>query len=107
MDSVEERKKRIEELKRKKAALLAQGKTAESTKPTNYTPRDENLKKNVDSVIVDTKPLSYEEDLKDASKMPGKSDELNLAPKKPNWDLKRGIEHKLDILEKRTTKEKK
>ena len=34
MDSVEERKKRIEELKRKKAALLAQGKTAENTKPT-------------------------------------------------------------------------
>ena len=34
MDSVEERKKRIEELKRKKAALLSQGKTAESAKPT-------------------------------------------------------------------------
>ena len=34
MDSVEERKKRIEELKRKKAALLSQGKTVETTKPT-------------------------------------------------------------------------
>lgn len=27
-----------------------------------------------------------------------------MAPKKPNWDLKRGIEHKLEILDKRTTK---
>ena len=34
MDIVEERKKRIEELKRKKAALLAQGNSVESARPT-------------------------------------------------------------------------
>lgn len=27
-----------------------------------------------------------------------------MAPKKPNWDLKKGIEHKLDRLEKETQK---
>ena len=85
MDIVEERKKRIEELKRKKAALLAQGNSGESAKPTyslvsvvwfyrirfrNYTPKDDTLKKSVDNVIVDSKQLSYEEDLKAASQMP-------------------------------------
>ena len=108
MDIVEERKKRIEELKRKKAALLAQGNSGESARPTirfrNYTPKDDTLKKSVDNVIVDSKQLSYEEDLKAASQMPTKTDEINLAPRKPNWDLKRGIEHKLEILDKRTTK---
>ena len=29
---------------------------------------------------------------------------FTAAPKKPNWDLRRGIEHKMEILEKRTQK---
>lgn len=29
---------------------------------------------------------------------------LNIAPKKPNWDLRRDVQKKLDKLEKRTQK---
>jgi coiled-coil domain-containing protein 12 len=32
------------------------------------------------------------------------SEELNIVPKHPNWDLKQGISSKLDKLRKRTQK---
>ncbi|KAK8799202.1 pre-mRNA splicing factor protein [Blastocystis sp. subtype 4] len=111
MDAAAERKKRIEELKRKKEELLSQGKvssTENSATSTvrfrNYIPKDDGLKEKMDNVVVDEKPLDYESDLKASSAMPGRNDEINLAPKKPNWDLKRGIEHKMEMLEKETQK---
>ena len=80
----------------------------------NYVPRDDELQKKVDNVVVNEKPLDYETDLKASTVMPGvgeyvqcdhqRNDEINLASRKPNWDLKRGIEHKMEILEKRTQK---
>lgn len=36
----------------------------------NYTPKDDSLKEKVDNVVINQKPLSYEEDLKAASSMP-------------------------------------
>merc|ERR1712232_496486 len=32
----------------------------------------------------------------------GQDDLLNLAPKKPTWDLKRDLQNKLDVIENRT-----
>lgn len=80
----------------------------------NYIPKDDTLKEKVDTVVVKDDPLDFESDLKASMEMPGvsfcdrfdlqRNDTINLAPKKPNWDLKRGIQHKMDKLEKETQK---
>ncbi|KAK8830631.1 hypothetical protein WA577_004360 [Blastocystis sp. JDR] len=111
MDPVEERKKRIEALKKKKAQLEAQRKqggnaseTTQTIRFRNYVPTDANLKERVDTVVVNETTLDYKESMKEATDMPSRNEEINLAPKKPNWDLKKGIEYKLDRLEKETQK---
>ncbi|KAK8808732.1 hypothetical protein WA538_002359 [Blastocystis sp. DL] len=111
MDAIQERENRIEELKKKKAELLSNGNEADvkkSEEPTirfrNYIPKDDTLKEKVDTVVVKDDPLDFESDLKASMEMPGRNDTINLAPKKPNWDLKRGIQHKMDKLEKETQK---
>lgn len=37
----------------------------------NYIPRDDELQKKVDNVVVNEKPLDYETDLKASTVMPG------------------------------------
>ena len=88
MDAVEEGKKRIAELKRKKEELVSKGQSEEEKKVTtsgyfscfsfvtnrirfrNYTPSDDGLRTQIENVVVSNKGLSYEEELKEATKMP-------------------------------------
>uniref|UniRef100_A0A8C3QSS6 Coiled-coil domain containing 12 n=1 Tax=Cyanoderma ruficeps TaxID=181631 RepID=A0A8C3QSS6_9PASS len=71
----------------------------------NYDPEDEELKKRK---LPPAKPASVEETVKEqleAAKPEPIIDEVdlaNLAPRKPDWDLKRDVSKKLEKLEKRT-----
>ncbi|XP_071416134.1 coiled-coil domain-containing protein 12 [Pithys albifrons albifrons] len=71
----------------------------------NYEPEDEELKKRK---LPPGKPASVEDTVKDqleAAKPEPIIDEVdlaNLAPRKPDWDLKRDVSKKLEKLEKRT-----
>ncbi|XP_075070277.1 coiled-coil domain-containing protein 12 [Mixophyes fleayi] len=71
----------------------------------NYTPQDERLK---EWQVPQAKPISVEEKVKDqleAAKPEPIIEEVdltNLAPRKPDWDLKRDVAKKLEKLEKRT-----
>ncbi|KAG2465102.1 coiled-coil domain-containing protein 12 [Polypterus senegalus] len=71
----------------------------------NYTPEDEVLK---ERQVPKAKPVSVEEKVKDqleaAKPAPviEEVDLVNLAPRKPDWDLKRDVAKKLERLEKRT-----
>ncbi|XP_018430038.1 PREDICTED: coiled-coil domain-containing protein 12 [Nanorana parkeri] len=71
----------------------------------NYTPEDEELK---GRQVAPAKPISVEEKVKDqleAAKPEPIIEEVdltNLAPRKPDWDLKRDVAKKLEKLEKRT-----
>ncbi|XP_027578853.1 coiled-coil domain-containing protein 12 [Pipra filicauda] len=71
----------------------------------NYEPEDEELKKRK---LPPGKPASVEDTVKEqleAAKPEPIIDEVdlaNLAPRKPDWDLKRDVSKKLEKLEKRT-----
>nr|XP_025043863.1 coiled-coil domain-containing protein 12 [Pelodiscus sinensis] len=71
----------------------------------NYVPEDEELKKRK---VPQAKPASVEDKVKDqlqAAKPEPIIEEVdlaNLAPRKPDWDLKRDVAKKLEKLEKRT-----
>ncbi|XP_042331454.1 coiled-coil domain-containing protein 12 isoform X2 [Sceloporus undulatus] len=71
----------------------------------NYTPEDEELK---GRTVPQAKPASVEDKVKDqleAAKPEPIIEEVdlaNLAPRKPDWDLKRDVAKKLEKLEKRT-----
>ncbi|KAM6452996.1 coiled-coil domain-containing protein 12 [Liasis olivaceus] len=71
----------------------------------NYVPEDEELK---ERVVPKAKPASVEDKVKDqleAAKpelIIEEVDLANLAPRKPDWDLKRDVAKKLEKLEKRT-----
>ncbi|XP_040211165.1 coiled-coil domain-containing protein 12 [Rana temporaria] len=71
----------------------------------NYTPQDEALK---ERQVAPAKPIPVEEKVKDqleAAKPEPIIEEVdltNLAPRKPDWDLKRDVAKKLEKLEKRT-----
>lgn len=73
----------------------------------NYAPKDEKLK---EKKVAQTKPIDVSEGLSEhlekAKEVKG-IDEVNLetlAPRKPDWDLKRDVAKKLEKLEKRTQK---
>ncbi|XP_070585717.1 coiled-coil domain-containing protein 12 [Erythrolamprus reginae] len=71
----------------------------------NYTPEDVELK---ERVVPNAKPASVEDKVKEqleAAKpelIIEEVDLANLAPRKPDWDLKRDVAKKLEKLEKRT-----
>ncbi|KAM5157545.1 coiled-coil domain-containing protein 12 [Mantella aurantiaca] len=71
----------------------------------NYTPQDEVLK---ERQVPPAKPVTVEEKVKEqleAAKPEPIIEEVdltNLAPRKPDWDLKRDVAKKLEKLEKRT-----
>eukprot|EP01137_Pigoraptor_chileana_P013786 Opistho-2@4819 len=79
------------------------GENAPAIKFRNYTPISETLQENAlpkpgivsldDAVKEDAKPTKQEE-----------VDLINLQPRKPNWDLKRDVAKKLDVLGKKTTR---
>ncbi|XP_027942825.1 coiled-coil domain-containing protein 12 isoform X2 [Eumetopias jubatus] len=71
----------------------------------NYVPEDEDLKRRR---VPQAKPVAVEEKVKEqleAAKPEPIIEEVdlaNLAPRKPDWDLKRDVAKKLEKLEKRT-----
>ncbi len=72
----------------------------------NYTPKDDELKMNV---LPKPKLIDIENEIKDQlengqpqSLIEKEIDLATLAPQKIDWDLKRDVEKKLKILEKRT-----
>lgn len=73
----------------------------------SYRPLDEKLK---DQELPDTEPANVQEEVKEqleSAKVTEVIDELditNLAPRKPDWDLKRDVAKKLEKLERRTQK---
>jgi len=73
----------------------------------NYTPEDEELK---ERQVPKAKPISVEDKVKDQleAAIPEpiieEVDLANLAPRKPDWDLKRDVAKKLEKLERRTQK---
>lgn len=77
----------------------------------SYTPKDEDLKKHANIATPDdigetvesqTKNLTKKTLEKAAEAEKEEIDLLDLQPKKPNWDLKRDVEKKLERLDKRT-----
>ncbi|KAK3824003.1 MAG: mRNA splicing factor [Linnemannia elongata] len=110
-EASKKRKERLEQLKKRKLES-AGGDDSVSMSFRNYTPVNESLKDQESKIttsadIGDTiekkmegvvEKVIQEEDEKRAKDV----DIFTLAPKKPNWDLKRDIEPKLLKLEKRT-----
>ncbi|XP_046820715.1 coiled-coil domain-containing protein 12 [Vespa crabro] len=105
------RKERLQALKKKNE----EGKDAKADSPSklpmpkfrSYKPQDESLK---EKVLEDAKPGDVETEVQDqlnAAKTKVVIEELdisNLAPRKPDWDLKRDVSKKLEKLERRTQK---
>ncbi|CAJ2628310.1 unnamed protein product [Trifolium pratense] len=74
-----------------------------SMKFRNYVPHDKHLQEGKLAPAVLPKfedPVSVPE----PEPQPKEDPFLNIAPKKPNWDLRRDVQKKLDKLEKRTQK---
>ncbi|XP_018320570.1 coiled-coil domain-containing protein 12-like [Agrilus planipennis] len=108
------RKERLKALKRKRESENNNDKQSEGQflnlpKPKfrSYKPQDEELQKNALPLIV---PDSVEDEIKEqlqSSNAKVVIDELDitsLAPRKPDWDLKRDVAKKLEKLERRTQK---
>nr|XP_046195154.1 coiled-coil domain-containing protein 12-like [Oncorhynchus gorbuscha] len=93
--------------KRDRAEEEAEEERHRELKLRNYTPEDEELK---ERQVPKAKPVSVEEKVKeqlDAGKPESVIEEVdlaNLAPRKPDWDLKRDVAKKLEKLERRTQK---
>ncbi|XP_056142302.1 coiled-coil domain-containing protein 12 [Lampris incognitus] len=91
----------------RKRAMEAEeeGEKHRELKLRNYTPEDEELK---ERQVPKAKPASVEDKVKDQLEAANPEpiieevDLANLAPRKPDWDLKRDVAKKLEKLERRT-----
>ncbi|KAK8795730.1 hypothetical protein WA158_000386 [Blastocystis sp. Blastoise] len=108
---VEERRKRIAELKAKREALLQSDEQKNQDgdkKPKiifrNYIPSDQEMKKDIAPLPIIPKQATFDEEIKQIKEQKKDDNLLNFVAKKPDWDLKRNIQSRLDILEKRTQK---
>ncbi|RIA92293.1 mRNA splicing factor, partial [Glomus cerebriforme] len=120
-EASKQRKERLEALRKRKLGTEINNDAGEDDnnikKPTlkfrNYTPINEDIKsiskiniatpKDITDTLENTvekitKQVKEEEEKKREEEV----DLFNLAPKKPNWDLKRDVEKKLAKLEKKT-----
>nr|CAD1830720.1 unnamed protein product [Ananas comosus var. bracteatus] len=81
--------------------------TEDNTMPNmkfrNYLPHDKQLQEGKLAPVVLSK---FEDPIATAPIVPEKTEDpfMNIAPKKPNWDLRRDVQKKLDKLERRTQK---
>lgn len=87
-------------------AVIENGNDGESNhnmKFRNYVPQDKELP--VAKLAPPVLP-KFEDPVAVAPPSPEKKEDpfLNIAPKKPNWDLRRDVQKKLDKLERRTVK---
>lgn len=113
-DAAEKRKERLQALKNRAARvdgseppgkILAHGEALPKPVFRSYKPSDENLR---EGVLPKAQPIDVADIVKDqleASKPEPVVEEIDLttlAPRKPDWDLKRDVCKKLDKLERRT-----
>ncbi|XP_016142994.1 coiled-coil domain-containing protein 12-like [Sinocyclocheilus grahami] len=99
--------KRKERLKALRDRQLQWNYVCRELKLRNYMPEDEELK---ERRVPKAKPASVEDKVKDQLEAANPEpvieevDLANLAPRKPDWDLKRDVAKKLEKLERRTQK---
>uniref|UniRef100_A0A3P8UV18 Coiled-coil domain containing 12 n=1 Tax=Cynoglossus semilaevis TaxID=244447 RepID=A0A3P8UV18_CYNSE len=102
------RKERLKALRDKKVHVISLSSlysALRELKLRNYTPEDEELK---ERQVPKAKPASVEDKVKDQLEAVNPEpiieevDLANLAPRKPDWDLKRDVAKKLEKLERRT-----
>ncbi|KAF5303135.1 hypothetical protein FQR65_LT19028 [Abscondita terminalis] len=102
------RKEKLQALKRKREGneeITPHTAEQPAPLPKSYKPQDEKL---TELVLGDAKPSDIEVQVKDQLSLAKTKviiDELditNLAPRKPDWDLKRDVAKKLEKLERRT-----
>ncbi|KAF8510986.1 mRNA splicing factor [Hysterangium stoloniferum] len=78
-------------------------------KQRNFDPETRTLRKHIpsevqeDTVEKNVEGLAEQIIVEDAERREQELDLLNIAPKRPNWDLKREMERKLAKLERKTT----
>ncbi|XP_050667707.1 coiled-coil domain-containing protein 12 [Leptidea sinapis] len=104
------RKERLKNLKRKNpnsTEVKNEGVLLPKPKFRSYKPQDELLQ---ESKLKEAEPAKVDEEIKDLVEA-GKEkvvlqdlDITSLAPRKPDWDLKRDVAKKLERLERRTQK---
>ncbi|XP_060777742.1 coiled-coil domain-containing protein 12 [Neoarius graeffei] len=91
----------------KRAAEVETEERHRDLKLRNYTPEDEELK---ERQVPKAIPASVEDKVKDQLEAANPEpiieevDLANLAPRKPDWDLKRNVAKKLEKLQKKTQK---
>ncbi|KAI8051056.1 mRNA splicing factor [Gilbertella persicaria] len=110
----QKRKERLAALRKRKLGDESNRSTSDAEKTLkfrSYTPHDEQLLQHVEIATPDTIGNTVEEETKHLTKetlaqaqekQKEEVDLFNLAPKKPNWDLKRDVEKKLEKLDRRT-----
>ncbi|KAF8891222.1 cwf18 pre-mRNA splicing factor-domain-containing protein [Infundibulicybe gibba] len=111
-EASEARKARLLALRKRKAGETTNGNETNDTiiKNRNFDPETRTLKKHTrleDTIMDDTveknvKGLAETIIAEDEQRRAQELDVFNIAPKRPNWDLKREMEKKLSKLERRT-----
>ncbi|PPQ64091.1 hypothetical protein CVT24_008908 [Panaeolus cyanescens] len=110
-EASEARKARLEALRKRKAgeAVDQEGKLQPLIKNRNFDPNSRTVKKatrdevaNGDTVENNVKGLAALIIAEDEKRRAQELDIFNIAPKRPNWDLKREMDKKLAKLERRT-----
>ncbi|KAI9355480.1 mRNA splicing factor [Pilaira anomala] len=112
----QKRKERLAAIRKRKLSSNAQiDKTSDEAEKAlkfrSYTPNDDKLREHVeiatpndigDTIESETKDLTKTALAQAAEKQKEEVDLFNLAPKKPNWDLKRDVEKKMEKLDRKT-----
>lgn len=108
----EERKARLLALRRKRAGEEVEGIDEDADQPIlanrNFDPQTRTLRKHKtaveseDTIEHNVKGLAEQIIAQDEAQRAQDLDLLNIAPKRPNWDLKREMEKKLARLERQT-----
>ncbi|KAF9973278.1 hypothetical protein BGZ73_003477 [Actinomortierella ambigua] len=115
-DASKKRKEKLEALRKRKLAAVGDGDGSRASLTfRNYTPINEDLKtdsdirasaprapEGVDTVEKKTEGVVEAVIQEEEKKRAQDVDIFSLAPMKPNWDLRRDIEPRLQKLEKRT-----
>ncbi|KAG6909631.1 hypothetical protein DXG01_016413 [Tephrocybe rancida] len=105
-EASEARKARLEALRRRKAGEVDDD--ASLIKSRNYDPESRTIRKrnplevNEDTVEKNVEGLAELIITEDEQRRAQELDVFNIAPKRPNWDLKRDMDKKLAKLERKT-----
>ncbi|KIK08777.1 hypothetical protein K443DRAFT_672294 [Laccaria amethystina LaAM-08-1] len=111
-EASEARKARLQALKKRKTGEAAddEGTSEPLIKSRNFDPELRTIRKHVhtddvvmqDTVEKDVAGLAEQIIIDDELRRAQELDVFNIAPKRPNWDLKRELEKKLSKLERKT-----